>query len=213
MRLLRNICIVCAALILSVPAFSQKDSQAKKILDATAKRINTAKSIDASFKMTSFVGSTEQGSGTGTIQLKGKKYKLNTGDQISWYDGKTLWNYSSDIEEVNISIPTKKEMAAMNPYAFVSLYKSGYKYSMSKNTYNGKEMYDVKLLAEKASNEIPEIIITITKDYAPVCIRMRQGKNWSRISISKFNTSKTFNDSMFTFPAEEYPDAEVIDMR
>lgn len=196
------------------PASAQKnDSQAKQVLDATAKRINGASGIDASFKITNFVAGNEQGAGTGNIQIKGKKYKVTTGDQISWFDGKTLWNYSSDIEEVNVTIPTRKELQSMNPYAFVTLYKHGYKYSMQKVSYNGKEMYDVKLIAEKSSSDIPEIIITISKDYTPACIRMRQGKNWNRITITKFNTSKTFNDSYFTFPSSQYPDAEIIDMR
>lgn len=198
---------------LAVPTMAQKDSQAKQILDATANRINKAPGIDAKFKMSSFVGSSEQGSGSGSIQLKGKKYKVTTGDMTSWFDGKTLWNYSADIQEVNVTTPTRKELQAMNPYAFVTLYKKGYRYSMQKATYNGKEMYDVKLLAEKPSTDIAEIIITITKDYTPVCIRMRQGKNWTRISITKFNTSKSFPDSFFTFSPSQYPDAEVIDMR
>ncbi len=213
MKLIKIISLALVAFTLCLPTMAQKSSDVKKILDATAKKINSAKCIEASFKMTSFAGTTEQGSGTGTIQLKGKKYKINTGDQTSWFDGKTLWSYSSDIEEVNVSIPTRKELQTMNPYAFVGLYKNGYKYTMKKEMYNGKEMYDVKLVAEKANSDIPEVIITITKDYRPVCIRMRIGKNWSRISITKFNTTKNFSDSMFTFPASEYPDAEIIDMR
>lgn len=212
MKIIRII-LLCLTLSLSTSVIAQKDSQAKKVLDATAKKISTASGIEAAFKLTSFVGTTEQGSGTGTILLKGKKYQLNTGDQITWFDGKTLWSYSADIEEVNITIPTKKELAAMNPYSFIALYKKGYNYTMQRATYNGKEMYDVKLMAENKNSDIPEVIITITKDYTPTCIRMRQGKNWSRITITKFNASKSFNDATFTFPASKYPDAEIIDMR
>ena len=206
--------VLLIALCVTVPIMAQKkDDHAKQILDMTAKKINNASGIEASFKMTSFVGSTEQGAGGGQIQLKGKKYKIIAGDQTTWFDGKTLWNYSADIEEVNVTNPTKKEMQSMNPYAFVSLYKQGYNYTMKKSTYNGKEMYDVTLKAQSAKTEIQEIIITISKDYTPMCIRMRQGKNWSRITILKFSTSKSFADSNFTFPTQQYPNAEIIDMR
>ena len=211
-KIFRSI-VLLIALSLVAPVMAQKDANAKKILDATAKKINNASGIEATYKLTGFVGSAEQGSGTGTILLKGKKYQISTGDQISWFDGKTLWNYSADIEEVSVTTPTRKELQSMNPYAFVTLYKKGYNYTMQKATYNGKEMYDVKLTAENKNSDIPEIIITITKEYTPVCIRMRQGKNWSRITVTKFNTSKNFSDATFTFPASKYPDAEVIDMR
>lgn len=203
------------SMLLAMPAMAiEKNAQAKKILDATAKRINSAKGIEASFKMSNYVGSSEQGSGYGTIMLMGKKFKINAGGQMSWFDGKTLWNYSPDIDEVNISIPTKKELQAMNPYNFVSLYKQGYGYTVKTTQYSGKEVYEVRLLAERANNEIPEILITISKDYTPLCIRMRQGaKNWTRININKFQSNKSFSDNSFTFPKAAYPNAEVIDMR
>lgn len=201
------------ALALCVPAMAEKNAQARKILDETAKKFNNASGIDASFKMTSFVGNNEQGSGSGSIQLKGKKYKVTAGDQVSWFDGKTLWNYSADIEEVTVSNPTRKEMQAMNPYTFVSIYKSGYNYTKKDVKYNGKDMYEINLKAEKANSDIPEIIITISKDYIPYCIRMRQGNSWTRINITSFSGTKKYNDSFFTFPSSQYPRAEVIDLR
>lgn len=213
MKGIKMICMVMLSMMLSIPMLAQKNSEARKILDATAKKINTATGIEAGFKITGFVGSTEQGSGSGTVLLKGKKYQLNMGDVVSWFDGKTLWSYNADIQEVNVTTPTRKELQSMNPYAFVSLYKKGYNYTYQKAIYNDKEMYDVKLKAEKGNSDIPEIIITITKEYTPVCIRMRQGNNWSRITITKFNTSKNFSDATFTFPKNKYPDAEIIDMR
>lgn len=213
MKTWKNICLLLIAALISMPAMAEKNAQAKKILDATAKKITSASGIEATFKLTSFVGSTEQGAGNGTIQLKGKKYKLNAGDQITWFDGKTLWNYDADIQEVNVTTPTRKEMQTMNPYAFVALYKQGYDYTVKNAKYKGKDMYDVTLKAEKPGSDIPEVIITISKEYTPLCIRMRQGKNWTRITITGFSASKKFGDDLFKFPASKYPDAEIIDMR
>ena len=213
MKKLKRISLILLAFALCMPMMAEKNAQAKKILDATAKKINGASGIEAVFKLTSFVGNTEQGTGTGTILLKGKKYKLDAGGQITWFDGKTLWNYDADIQEVNVTTPTKQELQAMNPYSFVSLYKQGYNYKVKNVKYSGKDMYEVSLTAEKAGAEIPEILVTISKDYTPMCIRMRQGKNWTRINITSFSSNKKPGDNLFRFPASQYPDAEIIDMR
>lgn len=213
MKILKRLCLVLMAVAMCVPAMAEKNAQAKKILDETAKKFNNASGIEASFKMTNFIGGSEKGSGTGSIQLKGKKYKVSAGDQISWFDGKTLWNYSADIQEVTISTPTRQEKQTMNPYNFVSLYKSGYNYTKTDVKYNGKDMYEVHLMAEKANNEIPEILITISKDYIPYCIRMRQGNTWTRINITNFSSNKNYNDALFVFPKVQYPKAEEIDLR
>lgn len=213
MNRIATICIMLIAMMLCLTAEAQKNPQAKKILDATAKKFNSAKGIEATFKMSNTVGGIEQAAGGGQIQLKGKKYKLTAGDQITWFDGKTLWSYSKDIEEVNVTTPTKKEMQSMNPYSFVGLYKSGYNYNVKNVTSNNTTLYEVRLTAENPKSDMPEIVINITKDYTPVSIRMRQGKSWSKISITKFNASKSFADTHFTFPKSQYPDAEIIDMR
>lgn len=213
MKILKRLILALMAVALCMPAMAEKNAQARKILDATAKKISGASGIEASFRLTSFVGSTEQGTGSGTIRMKGKKYKLTAGEQTTWFDGKTLWNYNEDIQEVNVTTPTRQEMQTMNPYAFLALYRQGYDYKVKNVTYNGKAMYDVTLTAEKAGSEIPEVIITISKENTPLCIRLRQGKNWTRITITSFNAKRKFGDDMFRFPASEYPDAEIVDMR
>ncbi len=46
-----------------------------------------------------------------------------------------------------------------------------------------------------------------------MCIRVRQDKDWHRISIRSFQGGQNFQDSDFTFPKEKYPTAEIIDLR
>ena len=51
--------------------------------------------------------------------LSGKRLKLSTPQLITWYDGKTQWNYIVNANEVDVSYPTKKEMTTLNPYSFL----------------------------------------------------------------------------------------------
>ncbi len=200
--------------IFSLSSFAQKDANARKVLDATASKLSSLKAVKADFEITSFIGLKEQGSSKGTMFLDGKKYKMVSPEIITWYDGKTQWAYITDTEEVNVSNPTKEELAATNPYSFIGIYKKGYNYTMTSTTYNGNSCNEVRLTAESKNEDIQEARIVITTDNLPASIRIRQGKNnWTRIRISSLKGKQKFDKSLFTFPTSEYPNAEVIDLR
>lgn len=218
MRILRNHMLSLMALLVlsltTLPVFAQKDASARKLLDATSSKLSSLKSAKADFQITSFIGTQEQGNATGTMYIEGKKYKMVTPDLITWFDGKTQWAYMPSTEEVNISTPTKKEQAATNPYSFIGIYKKGYNYTVSNTTYNGKSAREVRLTAESSSADIQEARIVITPDNLPSSIRIRQGKNnWTRIRISSLKGNQKFSKDTFTFPAGEYANAEIIDLR
>lgn len=200
--------LVC---LLSLGAMAQKPM---KVLDATAAGIRKAGDVKVSFTATTFVGSTEQGSTSGTMLLKGRKMQLSTPDMKTWYDGKTQWSMLTESGEVNVSNPTEKEIAAINPYSFLSHYKKGYKMSMKEKTLRGQQAYEVHMTATSTSNPAQEIYVDVAKDsYTPLCIRIRQDEEWNRISIHSIQGGMNFPDSDFVFPKNEYTDVEVVDLR
>ncbi|MBQ0049653.1 MAG: hypothetical protein KBT12_05400 [Bacteroidales bacterium] len=208
-----KILTILSATFFALCSYAQKAPEAKKLLDATASKLQKMKSIEASFTLTSFKGTTEQGSTQGTILLSGKRYQITTPEAITWFDGKTQWSYIPDNEEVNLSTPTKAEQAAMNPYAFITLYKKGFNYTTTPTTYNGNNAMEVRLTSESSSSDIQEALIVITPDHVPVSVRIRQGSSqWTRIRIASLRQKKT-SDSDFVFHAEQYPHAEIIDLR
>lgn len=201
------------ALTLSCSALAQKEAAAKKVLDATASKLQKMKSVKAQFTITAFQGASDQGSTNGTMLLNGKRYRMETAEAITWFDGKTQWSYLPQNDEVNVTTPTKEEQAAMNPYAFITLYKKGFNYSLSTTSYQGKTMNQVRLTAESPATDIQEVLVVVTPDNVPVSVRIRQGKSqWTRIRISSLQSQKT-TDADFTFPNEKYPNAEIIDLR
>lgn len=71
----------------------------------------------------------------------------------------------------------------------------------------------VHLTAQNQKRSVAELYITINKKtYVPSLIKMRQGKNWSTITISNFS-KKNIPNSSFIFNSKEFPTAEVIDLR
>lgn len=199
---------------LSSLAPMQAQTNGKKVLDNAASLIRKSGDVKAEFTATTFTGTTEQGSTSGTMLLQGKKFQLNTPEMITWYDGKQQWCYVPETEEVNLTIPTEKEMQAVNPYAFLNLYKKGFDITMRESTLRGEQTYEVHLLAQDARLSAQEIYIDVRRnDYLLLCIRVRQDKDWHRISIHSFQGGQKFQESDFTFPKEKYPNAELVDLR
>ncbi|MBQ7181513.1 MAG: hypothetical protein IJR87_09495 [Bacteroidaceae bacterium] len=210
MRRLLLILIMCSAGI----GMMQAETSGKKVLDNAAAKIRKSGDVKAEFTATTFAGTTEQGSTSGTMLLQGKKFQLNTPEMITWYDGKQQWCYVPETEEVNLTIPTEKEMQAVNPYAFLNLYKKGYDITMRESALRGEQTYEVHLVAQDARFSAQEIYVDVSRsDYRLLCIRVRQDRDWHRISILSFQGGQKFQEGDFTFPKEKYPSAELVDLR
>ena len=187
---------------------------AMKVLDITADRIRAAGNVKIEYKAGIFAGSMEKSSTKGTMWLQGSKIMLDSDEIKTWYNGKTRWCYVPSANEVSIDEPTKKEMASMNPYTFLDIYKKGFKMTVKETVLRGDAVYEVYLRARYAKMDVKEVYIDIRKsDYLPLCIRVREDNDWQRVSILDFKGNLTLSDEFFTFPEKEYPTACHNDMR
>lgn len=178
---------------------------AKTVLDKTAAVVSNKNGVSAGFKITDG----QYGNLSGTIAVKGQKFQASTPQVNVWFDGKTLWTLMKSSDEVNVSNPTANELAAINPYNFINIYRSGYKYDMKTV---GKE-FQVHLTATDKSRKIQEMYINVNKSsYVPSQVKMLRGGKWSTITISNFKKA-SLSDSQFRFNPKSYPDAEIIDLR
>jgi outer membrane lipoprotein-sorting protein len=176
---------------------------AKEVLDKTASVISAKQGAQASFTI-----SGDNMNTSGTIAIKGHKFHTTTPQAIIWFDGKTQWTYMKKNDEVNVANPSESELASINPYNFIYMYKNGYSYTMEKK--NGS--FIVHLTTTNKKN-IQEMYISIhQKTYIPSQIRLRQQKGWLTINISNFKTT-SISDGIFRFNSKDYPTAEVIDLR
>lgn len=177
---------------------------AKSVLDKVAAVINNKGGISANFTM-----SGKQGGTSGTIAVKGQKFHAATPQAIVWFNGKTMWTYMKQNEEVNVSNPSAKEIQAINPYNVVGMYRNGYTYTMKTV---GKS-YQITLKATDKKRKVQEMVLLVNKsDYVLSQVKMRQGTTWSTINITNFKKSN-LSDKVFSFNAKDYPKAEVVDLR
>ncbi len=201
----------CLFLLVSLSASSQN---ARKVLDATAACMTQSGDVKVKFKATQFSGTTPQGEATGTLLISGNKLQMTTDEISTWYDGKTQWSMMKGSNEVNISEPDEEEQAAMNPAKLVSIYKNGYRYSITESSLRGKTTYVVTLQAKNRKTAFNYIIIDVDKaTYQPLCIRAKRDGDWMRLSILSFENKLSFPDHTFQFPIKDYQNIEMIDLR
>ena len=111
-------------------AFVASAQNASEILDKAAQVYEQSQGIKANFSLhTSIPQQGVSESFEGTIQMRGDKFKLETPDMITWYDGSTQWAYVLRTEEVNVSTPGGDELQVTNPAVLLRSYKK-YKYAL-----------------------------------------------------------------------------------
>ena len=209
---MRKIFLTLAILVST--CIQAQDADAMKVLDIAADRIQKAGNVKIEYKASIFAGSTEKASTTGTMWLQESKMKLEADEITTWYDGKTRWCFVPNTNEVNIDEPSKKEMAAMNPYTFMNIYKKGFKMSVKETVLRGEAVYEVYLKAKYAKMDVKEVYVDIRKsDYQPLCIRVREDNDWQRVSVLSFKGNLNLSDDFFVFPEKDYPDVLKNDMR
>jgi outer membrane lipoprotein-sorting protein len=191
---------VLTLLLICTLTFGQS---AKNVLDKAAAKVSNAKGTTASFTMSGSMGNT-----SGTIAFKGRKFHAVTPTATIWFNGKTMWTYMKNNDEVNVTTPSEAQLQNINPYNFIYLYKQGYDLSLDKS---GKT--HVVHLTSKKGGKLNEIYVTINKTtYQPTLIKMRYNGKWTTFSITNLKP-KTLTDGTFVFNAKDFPQAEVIDLR
>jgi outer membrane lipoprotein carrier protein len=113
----------------SIQAFAQKgtaDKSADKLLSTISKRYKAFKSMKADFvyavesKAEKF-----QEKQKGTLLVKGNKFKLDIAGQTIICDNTTLWTYTKEVNEVQISNYNPKENAIRIDDIF-TMYNKGF---------------------------------------------------------------------------------------
>lgn len=204
-------------LILLSIAGNGQAQEAQAILDQAAQAYEQSNGIKANFAIHSVVPQHNiSESFEGVINMKGDKFKLETPDMITWYNGETQWVYLMRNEEVNVSTPSGDELQLTNPAVLLRQYKKGFavQYKGTSTTRQAKSAYDITLTPKKKS-DIQQVDLQIEKvSHIPAAITITD-KNGATVSIhiSKWETSKNQADSFFSFNESDYPDAEVIDLR
>jgi outer membrane lipoprotein-sorting protein len=193
-----------------------KDPKAQEILKATSTRYKSLKSMSATFKITTLDQKTKKSDvQTGSLLLKGEKYKLTLKGQEVSSDGKTSWTYLKESNEVQVN-DVAGNSDAISPTNMFTIYEKGFstKY-MGEKKVDNVDVYQIELVPDDQKKSYFKIQLNIHKTEKIVTyarIFDRNGNIYT-YSIDKFKVNVDAPDAMFTFDASKFPGVEVVDLR
>ena len=143
---------------------------------------------------------------TGKIVMRGEKFSANLmGTEIA-YDGKTLYTYSEDNDELTLSTPTMEELIESNPLLFAQTLTDAYETKTAEQASN----WLIIIKPDAQLTGVREFTLTLRKsDLMPVSASMRE---------TNFNTTTlTFRNQHFSSTLPDFtinkPDAYLNDLR
>ena len=215
---MKQIFFAAIGLFLTISVSAQYDIKAKELLDKVSEKTSSYSSISAKFSYT--LQNKQDGvedTFDGELKLKGNKYNLQLMGAVLIFDGKTLYNYLPDAEEVTISEPSNEEENSINPADLFTIYETGFKYKyMNDFTEAGKSKALIDLYPENAGEEkfhtVQLIIDKTTLSISKVSYLGKDGINYI-ISVTEMEGNKNLTEAMFRFDPDAYDDIDVIDMR
>lgn len=192
------------------------DPKAKTLLDAVSKTYKSYPSIEAGFTLTTY--NPQQNKTTnqsGSVYLKGEKYKLLMGKQEIFCDKQSVWTYLKDINEVQINdYEANKE--DITPSNMFTIYQNDFNYMM-----NGEELIDktncaiVDLMPKDKTKPFFKVRIWIDKNVKYIK-RMKvfdKNGNLYTYNVTSFNSKESLDDTFFKFDAGKHPGVHVEDLR
>ena len=201
--------LVCCSLIV----FSQgKDVKATALLDEVSKTAKSHKSIKADFSYTMVNTKAKiNEEKTGTLMVSGDKYKMTAAGQTVICDGKTIWTYIKESNEVQVNALENKD-DAMTPSKLLTSYNANYKSKIIKSTDPAIEAVE---LIPNAGKNFTRAILGIDKANKQVksFTLFDKSGNTFTYRIKTYQTDLPVTDADFTFDTKKFPGVEVIDMR
>jgi outer membrane lipoprotein carrier protein len=212
---MKKILIVTFVVLTSIASAQVKDAKATALLDEVSLKTKSCKSIKADF---SYTMENKQAKinevKTGSLLIAGEKYKLAAAGQTIICDGKTIWTYIKESNEVQINDVDAKE-DALTPSRLLSSYNSNYKSKILKDkSQTDPNLESVELIPNVVKNFTRAVLIVDkTKKQVKSFILNDKSGNTFTYKVTNYQTDIPVTPNDFKFDASKFPGVEVIDMR
>lgn len=200
----KTVLLILSLIVMAATANAQSPSS---VVDKVLGAMKSSNAISANYVMTS-----SQGNSSGTLVMSGKKFRLLANDVKCWYNGTTMWSYSTATDEVNITTPTAADLQMTNPYSVAQNFKSAYIVSKGGK---GNGTYTLRFTPKKKSN-VKHLLVTVSTSTWLISKAEIVQTNGAKatITISNYNKNASINASTFEFDKNQVPaGTEVVDLR
>lgn len=206
-----------AALAQPPKGMGSSDPNAKKILDAVSAKFKNYKSIQGKFSLkVENSGGKVMGSKSGTVYMKGTKYRITANGQEIFCDGSNLWTYEKLANEVTITKLDGSNNTITPQKLFTNFYDKDFLYKLNgESKVGGKTLQEVELTPIDKTKPFHKVLVYVDKAGQQIASTKVFEKTGNRLtySLTGMNTSSVIADAMFVFDTKKYPGVEVVDLR
>jgi outer membrane lipoprotein-sorting protein len=201
--------------LFSIPSYPQAKKDADEILREVTEKTKSYESIEINFtyNMDNPEAKIHE-SETGSLLVRGDKYRLDIAGQLIISDGETIWTFIREVDEVQINT-VEEDQELLTPSRLLTSYSEQYKSKLvGEERKNGKlfQVIELKPLEDKSYSLVTLKVDKELKRFVRIAIQDTNGNTFTYI-VNDFIPDVPFQETDFTFSEEEFPGVEVIDMR
>lgn len=195
----------------------KNDPDAKKVLDAVSAKFKTFKSVQSSFSLKIENSSGKNlGTKSGTVYMKGTKYRVSVTGQEIFCDGTNVSTYDKSANELTITKIDPSANSLSPQKIFTNFYDKDFLYKLNPDVViGGKAMQQIELTPIDKSRPFFKVLVFVDKKTQVISSTKVYEKagNIYTYSVAKMNTNAAVSDAQFLFDAKKYPGVEVVDLR
>jgi len=185
------------------------------ILEKTAQKYHALSSFSLDFKVNIEEDGEKNENFKGVLFVKKDKYFLTFEDQIIANDGKIMWNYQKNTNEVALFEAEDDDFSMFHPTKMLNNWDKEYSAKFIREEELQKKRVFVIDLTPKKKMPFYKIRLFINKETHHIQQIMMYEPDGATITyaITKFTPNAAISDGKFIFNKNDFPDVEVIDMR
>lgn len=189
----------------------KSDPDAKKILDAVSAKFKTFKTVQGKFslKVENAVGKV-LGTKTGTVFMKGTKYRISVTGQEIFSDGSNIWTLDKASKEVTISKIDPSANSLTPQKLFTNFYDKDFLYKLNGTT---KKVNEIELTPTDKTKPFFKILLYVDKNSITSTKLFEKTGNKYTYSTTSLTSNANVPDATFVYDAKLYPGVEVVDLR
>jgi len=189
------------------------DPQAKKILDAVSAKFKTFKSVQSNFSLKIENASNKVlGNKTGTVYMKGTKYRIKVNGQDIFSDGVNVWTVDPGAKEITLTKLDPSNNTITPQKLFTDFYNKDFLYKLNAEVKGIQEVELTPIDKSKLFHKVLVFINKATNSITSTKIFEKAGNRYT-YTVSGMTTNGNIADAMFVFNQKNYPGMELVDLR
>ena len=185
------------------------------IIEKTTQKYNTLASFSMEYSFKVDDPAIKFPTYKGMLLVQKEKYYLLVDDQIIGNDGKMLWNYQKNANEVSFFEAHDDSFSMFNPMIMLNNWNKDYKAKFIRKETSQKNMNLLMDLTPVKPYQFYKIRLFIDENtyYVQKIVMYDMDNTTTTYTITKFIPNAWIPEDKFTFNKSDYPGVQVNDMR